>query len=234
MCVAGLAGGERLVTEGVSMSGLPEWQQRLEGQLLELLDRPLRAEQSMTEAFGPLERWQIEVCGVELWLNPVERRWWYLDAVHETWEPVRHRVGEVRFVEVDGELDVAPLSESEDPERWTRFQAWDAKMAAVRSEALATGLGDGVSAGGDRQTVGADPSRLPPPPGRPAPPGSAPAPQPSGPAPPPPPPSPRPQASSDRRPPPPSPRPPDSSDRRPPSPPRPPVPPSAPSSLGGS
>ncbi|KUG04958.1 hypothetical protein ASZ90_017637 [hydrocarbon metagenome] len=61
-------------------------------------DRELDPEMTMTEVFGPIENWMLEVGRIKYWLNPLNGVWYYLDPIHESWEDSGYKAGEVAFI----------------------------------------------------------------------------------------------------------------------------------------
>ena len=73
-------------------------QQALEARLAKLWARGLDANATIEEAFGPFEDWTLSLGERSLLLHPASRAWFYLDPIHDTWEPTGFGPGEVAFV----------------------------------------------------------------------------------------------------------------------------------------
>jgi hypothetical protein len=54
-------------------------------------------ERQVGEVFGPPEDWQLKLGRFTLMLDPVERKWFYHDGIHDVWQPTGVGIGEAVF-----------------------------------------------------------------------------------------------------------------------------------------
>lgn len=77
-------------------------QAALEHRLLEILARA--GATPAATLFGQVDEWVTEIAGHPLLLNPVERRWYWLDRLHQQWRDSGFGVGQALFVQLDRRL----------------------------------------------------------------------------------------------------------------------------------
>jgi len=73
-------------------------QQALEARLAELWAAGPATGATIEEAFGPFEEWTLSLGERSLLLHPAHKAWFYLDPIHDTWEPTGFGPGEVAFI----------------------------------------------------------------------------------------------------------------------------------------
>lgn len=72
-------------------------QQELERRLEQMWRAGIDQQRQVGEVFGPPEDWQIKLGRFTLMLDPVERKWFYHDGVHDVWQPTEVGIGEAVF-----------------------------------------------------------------------------------------------------------------------------------------
>ena len=73
-------------------------QQALETRLAALWARGPAADATIEQTFGPFEKWTLSLGEWSLLLHPAAGAWFYLDRLHDTWEPTGFEPGDVTFI----------------------------------------------------------------------------------------------------------------------------------------
>lgn len=110
------------------MKNSKKTQQMIEQQLEKYSGQAVDTDKTITQIYGPMQDWTLELGSQTLLLHPLEKAWYYLDQLHQTWEPTGFGPGEAQFVAVGNKLgvrhfeDVEIVSELEEAETVLRPQ----------------------------------------------------------------------------------------------------------------
>jgi len=90
-------------------------QTEIEQRAAEMTRGPLDPNKTVTELFGPLEDWTLQLGPYRLVYFPFNQRWFYFDIIHESWEDTGYGPGEALFLLDGDEVVIQKLSEAEAP-----------------------------------------------------------------------------------------------------------------------
>ncbi|GEM_PF-6781104 len=72
-------------------------QQLIEKQIIELCKKNFSDDLTVQQFAGDFEKWTMKVGEYELFLNPFNCSWFYLDTLHDSYEDTNHKAGEGTF-----------------------------------------------------------------------------------------------------------------------------------------
>lgn len=96
------------------MDNTEKTQQTIEQQLEKFSQQAVSEDKTMLEVFGPIENWTLELGSQTLFLDPLEKAWYYLEPLHQSWERTGFGPGEAQFVAVGNKLGVRHFEEADE------------------------------------------------------------------------------------------------------------------------
>jgi len=106
-------------------------QTEIEQRAAEMMRGPLDPNKTVTELFGPLEDWTLQLGPYRLVYFPFNQRWFYFDFIHESWEDTGYGPGEALFLLEGEEIVIQELSAAEAPAAASEPREEEAPIAAA-------------------------------------------------------------------------------------------------------